>query len=83
MLSEIEKGYRLGYHKAGKMAEVFLRAEVRAVTDLPDELLRSMFIVPEHDVQEAVDRALEEKGEAAKVLFLPDGCVTVPRPRAQ
>lgn len=83
VLSAIEKGYRLGYHKAGKMAEVFLRAEVRAVTDLPDDLLRSMFIVPEHDVQEAVDRALLEKGDAAKVLFLPDGCVTVPRPAAQ
>lgn len=79
-LKTIRREYKLGYHKAGKMAEVFLRAEVRAVTELSDDLLRSIFIVPEHDLQKAVDDALEKKGPDAKVLFLLDGSVTVPRP---
>jgi nickel-dependent lactate racemase len=80
VLEEIKRGYKLGYHKAGKMAEVFLRGEVHAYTGLPDETLESIFITPEHDLQEAVDRALERKGADAQVLFLLDGGVTVPRP---
>lgn len=83
VLEEIEKGYKLGYHKAGKMAEIFLKGEVHAVTDLPDELLESIFIVPEGDLQEAVEKALLQKGGEAKVLFLLDGSVTVPRPREE
>jgi len=80
-LETIKSQYKLGYHKAGKMAEVFLRAEVRAVTELPDDLLQSIFIIPEHDLQKAVDDALEKEGLDAKVLFLLDGSVTVPRPK--
>lgn len=81
VLDEIKKGYKLGYHKAGKMAEIFQWAEVHAVTDLPDDLLTSLFIVPEHDLQRAIENALEKKGSDARVLFLLDGSVTVPRPK--
>ncbi len=80
VFEEIKKGYKLGYHKAGKMAEIFLRGDVRAVTALSDELIESIFITPEHDLQKAIDRALDEKGPGAQVLFLLDGSVTVPRP---
>lgn len=80
VLEEIKRGYKLGYHKAGKMAEIFQWAEVHAVTDLPDDLLKSIFIVPEQNIQDAVEHALERKGPEAKVLFLLDGSVTVPRP---
>ncbi|MFW5727684.1 MAG: nickel-dependent lactate racemase [Spirochaetia bacterium] len=80
VLKEIKQGYKLGYHKAGKMAEIFQWAEVHAVTELPDELLTSLFIVPEHDLQTAIDHALDIQGAAAQVLFLLDGSVTVPRP---
>jgi nickel-dependent lactate racemase len=82
VIESIKGKYKLGYHKAGKMAEVFLQGEVHALTELPDDLLRSMFIVPEHDLQSAIDRAIERMGKEAKVLFLPDGSVTVPRPAA-
>lgn len=83
VFEEIKKGYKLGYHKAGKMAEIFLRGEVRAFTGLSDELLESIFITPEHDLQKAIDRALDEKGPDAQVLFLLDGSVTVPRPAGE
>ncbi|ADK80122.1 lactate racemase domain-containing protein [Sediminispirochaeta smaragdinae] len=79
VLKTIQKEYKLGYHKAGKMAEVFLRGEVHAYTQLPDELLSSFFIIPEHDLQAAIDEALKTKGRDATILFLLDGSVTVPR----
>jgi len=78
VLEKIRETYKLGYHKAGKMAEVFLHSEVIALTELPDHELEQIFIHPTDSLQGALDRALAKAGEDAKVVFLPDGCVTVP-----
>jgi nickel-dependent lactate racemase len=83
-IERIRAGYKLGYHKAAKMAEVSGRASIKAVTELPAERLKSMFIEKAASLQEALDEALaaaRAKGAAApKILILPDGCVTVPDP---
>ncbi len=77
-LERIDQGYVLGYHKAAKMAEIALWAEMWAVTDLSDADIRSVFMRPFKDLQGAVDAALETKGQGAEVLFLMDGSITVP-----
>lgn len=77
-LKRIDRGYVLGYHKAAKMAEIALWAEMWAVTDLPDAEVESVFMRPFSDIQKALDRALEAKGREAKILFLMDGSLTVP-----
>jgi nickel-dependent lactate racemase len=77
-LETIGQGYKLGYHKAAKMAEIGTWAEMWGVTDLEDKDMNAIFIKPFHDLQEALDKALEKKGKDAKVLFLMDGSITVP-----
>lgn len=77
-LKKIEEGYKLGYHKAAKMAEVGQWAQTWAVTDLEPGLLEKIFIRTCDSLQKAVDDALSEKGETARVLFLLDGGLTVP-----
>lgn len=77
-LETIDKGYKLGYHKAAKMAEIGTWAEMWGVCDLEDKDMNSIFIKPFHDLQKAIDKAIEEKGHEAKVLFLMDGSITVP-----
>ncbi len=77
-LEKIEQGYVLGYHKAAKMAEIGLWAQMWAVTDVAPEVISPLFITPFSNLQSALDRALEEKGTAARVLFLMDGGLTVP-----
>jgi nickel-dependent lactate racemase len=77
-LEQIDRGYVLGYHKAAKMAEVALWAQMWAVTDLPDTDVERVFMRPFSDIQRALDRALEVKGREAKILFLMDGSLTVP-----
>ena len=77
-LNSISGDYILGYHKAAKLAEIALWAEMWAVTDLSDDDLRSVFMRPFNDLQKAVDAALEIKGPDATVLFLMDGSITVP-----
>jgi len=77
-LNKIAQGYKLGYHKASKMAEIGTWAEMWGVTDLADKDMRSIFIKPFHNLQEAIDEAIAKKGGDAKVIFLMDGSITVP-----
>jgi len=78
VIEEIRSSYRLGYHKAAKMAEVCTWAKIWAKTELEDSLLESIFIKPVSNLQDSVEKALLIKGAYAKVLIFPDGAVTVP-----
>lgn len=79
VLEKISNGYVLGYHKAARLALIAKRGEMWGVTGLPDEDLEAAFIRPFASVQKAVDSALARKGPRAKVLFLMDASITVPR----
>ena len=46
------------------------------------ERVRAMFMTPFANVQDAVDAALAQQGPEAKVLFLTEASITVPRPRS-
>jgi nickel-dependent lactate racemase len=80
VLETLHREFRLGYHTAAKVAEVMCRAEIWAVTDLPDEALEGMGIRQFHILQDSID-ALMEKDPEARILVLMDGSVTVPRVR--
>jgi nickel-dependent lactate racemase len=78
-LKRIDQGYKLGYHKAAKMAEIATWAEIWGVTGLAEQDMMKAFIKPFHEVQESLDKAIEKKGEKAKILFLMDASLTVPK----
>ncbi len=78
VLRHISREYQLGWHKAGKMAELMNTGAVWAVTDLDDELLEQVFIRPFSSLQIALDEALDTRGTGATVTVLTDGCMTVP-----
>jgi len=77
-IEKIKGDYVLGYHKAGKIAEIDTWAQMWAVTDIEPSLLPDLFIKPLNSVQNAIDKAIEQKGEGASILFLMDGGLTVP-----
>ena len=77
-LEKIDKGYVLGYHKAGKMAEISTWSEMWAVTDVEPDTISSLFMKPFGSLQSAIDEAVKVKGEDADILFLMDGGLTVP-----
>ena len=52
---EIDRGYKLGYHKAAKIAEIGMWAELWAVTDLSAETVSNVRLRPFNAIQEAVD----------------------------
>ncbi len=78
VLEGLDGEYRLGYHKAAKMAEIASWARIFAVTDLDDELVRQAHMVPFSTVEEAVRQALRDM-PGARVMLLTDGSMTVPK----
>lgn len=77
-LERIKAGYRLGYHKAAKIAVVASRVSIRAVSELDEATLRKAFITKKASLPEALREALAEKGPGASVAVLVDGTLTVP-----
>jgi nickel-dependent lactate racemase len=81
-IARIQAAYKLGYHKAAKMAMVSDRASVRAITQIPPDRLAPLFIKAASSPQEALDDAMRKAREGGiptpKILILPDGCVTIP-----
>jgi nickel-dependent lactate racemase len=84
-INYIYSGYKLGYHKAAKIAEVAARVKIVLVSQLEERRLGSMFIEKAVSLQEAMDNALSAlraRGIAKPgIIIVPDGCVTVPELR--
>jgi nickel-dependent lactate racemase len=78
MVEAIQKDFRLGGHKAAAIAIVLAGARVFMVSDLPADLVRSIHMTPFDTAQEAVDAALDQMGEDAKLLVMPAAGSTLP-----
>jgi len=78
IMENLRKEYKLGHHKAAKLAELMDRAELYAVTGLSCEALERINVTPFRSAQEALDHALATR-PGGKVLVMLDGSVTVPR----
>ncbi|MGI6176469.1 MAG: nickel-dependent lactate racemase [Christensenellales bacterium] len=78
LIEEIQRNFQLGGHKAAAIAMILERANVLLVSDLEDELAKSIFLEPYASLQEAFDDALAKKGKDAKVIVMPYGGSTLP-----
>jgi len=78
-LDKIAQGYKLGYHKAAKMAEIGLKCRMLAVTRLDPDIARKAHLTPVSTLQEAVDMSIRDLGPKSKVTFIMDAVITVPR----
>jgi lactate racemase len=70
--------YRLGDHKAVRMAEIAKRSRICGVTSMDPKDLQRIKIQPFENVQAAVDDALARDHEAS-VIVIYEGSVVVPR----
>lgn len=81
VLDYIKEEYKLGYHKAAKMIEIKKWAELWAVTDLDEKIIKKARLKPFHSLQDAVDKAIERVSSETKkprIIVMPFGSLTIP-----
>ena len=78
LISRIETEFKLGGHKAAAIAMVLERANIKLVSEMDSEFVRSIFLEPYKDLQTAINDALIEQGENAGIIIMPYGGSTLP-----
>lgn len=78
LIHRIQEDFQLGGHKAAAIALTLEKAEIYLVSDLDDAFVRSIFLIPQPCVQEALNQALRKLGPDATVLAMPYGGSTLP-----
>jgi len=78
--------YKLGYHKAAKMAQIGIKNEIWAVTDLDDKIVKKALMKPYHNIQTALNEAIDKiksRGDTPRIVVMPFGSLTVPLSKAK
>ncbi len=73
--------YKLGYHKAAKMAQVGLKADMWMVSDLDDNIIKKAKLKPFKNIKLALNQAIAEmklKGRKPHIIIMPSGSLTIP-----
>ena len=78
MVERIGRDFQLGGHKAAAIAMILEYARIDLVSEMEDDFVRSIFLVPQHSAQEAYDDAVARYGAGAKVIAMPYGGATLP-----
>jgi len=69
LITDIQRNFELGGHKAAAIAMVLQDAKIFLVSEMEANFVRKIFMEPFSDVQLAVDKAFKEQGADAKVLI--------------
>ncbi len=78
MITEIQRNFELGGHKAAAIAMVMEKASVYLVSEFEPDFARKIFMTPFPDIQSALDNALKQQGENAGIIVMPYGGSTLP-----
>ena len=78
MIERIHRDFQLGGHKAAAIAMVLEHAHIALVSELPQALVRDIFLEPQPDAQTALDCAIQKYGKNASVIAMPFGGATLP-----
>lgn len=81
VLNILGEEYKLGYHKAAKMAQIGIKNEIWAVTNLDDKIVKKALMKPYKTIQAAIDDAvnkIKERGITPRIIVMPLGSLTIP-----
>jgi len=81
LLEKIGDTYKLGYHKAAKIAQILLKSQIWAVTDLEDKTVKKAMMKPYKDIQRAIEESIDiiqKRGVKPKLIIMPKGSLTLP-----
>ncbi|MCF2137597.1 MAG: nickel-dependent lactate racemase [Candidatus Thorarchaeota archaeon] len=69
---EVIKHYQLGWHKVGSIPPFLAENQFWFVTDIDDDTVEKMHMRPFHDIQTAIDAAIETLGNDINILIVND-----------
>lgn len=78
LISEIQRNFELGGHKAAAIAMVLNKCDVYLVSALTDEVVSKTFMKPFSNLQAAYDSAIKKLGINSNVIIMPFGGSTLP-----
>lgn len=78
LVERIGREFCLGGHKAAAIGMVLEDARIDFVSEMDEETVKSIFLVPQPDAQTAFDQAMARYGENATVIAMPFGGATLP-----
>ena len=78
MISEIQRDFQLGAHKAAAIALVLRKCRIFVVSDLDPGLISRMHLEPKASIEEALKEATAILGPDSTILFMPYGGSTLP-----
>lgn len=78
LIKRVKKDFKLGGHKAAAIAMVLEHAEIKLVSEMEPDFVKSIFLEPYSKLQKAVDDVFVKHGEDASVIVMPYGGSTLP-----
>ena len=78
LIERIRKNFKLGGHKAAAIAQILKRADIRLVSEMDPNFVRSIFMEPYESLAPAFADAMRAQGPDAKVIVMPYGGSTLP-----
>ena len=78
LIERIRKDFKLGGHKAAAIAQILKRADIRLVSEMDPNFVRSIFMEPYESLAPAFADAMRAQGRDAKVIVMPYGGSTLP-----
>ena len=78
LIERIRQDFKLGGHKAAAIAQILKRADIRLVSEMDPDFVRSIFMEPYDSLAPAFADAMEKQGPDAKVIVMPFGGATLP-----
>lgn len=74
----VQEEFVLGAHKAVVICLVLQKKKAYLISDIPDDMTRRCFFEPAKSVEDALEKALLEKGKEAKIIVMPDANSVLP-----
>ena len=78
LITRFHSNFELGGHRAAAIALLLRKADLYLISDMPDERVKNIFMIPEKSVQGALEHALEKHGKDSSVTIMPHGGLTLP-----
>ncbi len=78
IVKDIHANFELGGHKAAAIALALQKSKVFCVSDMPDDVCKSLFFEPFSSLEAALKAADKVCGESSKILVMPNGGSTLP-----